>query len=166
MQNLYINGKLIHFIPQNVCINRIEWSCQVSTIVLTNLNFKVHLFDIPCIRFILDLYMQYVSFRFTFLVWGFGLAAVSVVSLISLLMIIPLLRTKFYRKSIVFLIALTIGTLVGDSVFHLLPRVSLTHLAILLIHQWAIRNMENKVAFFHAKSAWVTKCDFTSFRML
>ncbi len=61
---------------------------------------------------------------FIFLVWGFGLAAVSTVSLISLFMIIPLLRTKFYRKSLVFLIALAIGTLVGDSMFYLLPRVS------------------------------------------
>ena len=80
--------------------------------------------------------MQYVSFRFTFLVWGFGLAAVSVVSLISLLMIIPLLRTKFYRKSIVFLIALTIGTLVGDSVFHLLPRATGFHGKDIKEHYW------------------------------
>ncbi|XP_028394557.1 zinc transporter ZIP14-like [Dendronephthya gigantea] len=58
------------------------------------------------------------------LVWGFGLTAVSAVSLISLFMIIPLLRTTFYRKSLVFLIALAIGTLVGDSMFHLLPRAT------------------------------------------
>ncbi|CAB3993040.1 zinc transporter ZIP14-like isoform X3 [Paramuricea clavata] len=57
-------------------------------------------------------------------VWGFGLAAVSAVSLISLFMILPLLKTKFYKKSLVFLIALAIGTLVGDSMFYLLPRAT------------------------------------------
>jgi hypothetical protein len=40
-------------------------------------------------------------------------------------MILPLLKTKFYKKSLVFLIALAIGTLVGDSMFYLLPRVGL-----------------------------------------
>jgi hypothetical protein len=70
---------------------------------------------------------------FTFLAWSFGLAAVTAVSLISLFMIIPLLRTTFYKKSLVFLLALAIGTLVGDSMFHLLPRVSL---------KWRLRTEE------------------------
>ncbi|XP_046846729.1 metal cation symporter ZIP14-like [Xenia sp. Carnegie-2017] len=57
-------------------------------------------------------------------VWGFGVAAASIVSLISVLMIIPLLHTSFYKKSLVFLIALAVGTLVGDALFHLLPRAT------------------------------------------
>lgn len=72
-------------------------------------------------------YIFYSSFlnHFCFsIVWGFGLAAVATISLISLFMIIPLLKTTFYRKFLVFLIALAIGTLIGDSMFHLLPRVS------------------------------------------
>lgn len=63
----------------------------------------------------------------TMSVWGFGLAAVSVVSLCSLVMIIPLMKTSFYQKSLIFLISLAVGTLVGDACLHLLPHATGFH---------------------------------------
>ena len=60
-----------------------------------------------------------------FLVWSYGFAAAVVVSLCSVtgVMVIPFVNTVAYNKVIVFLIALAVGTLVGDSLLHLLPHV-------------------------------------------
>ena len=66
---------------------------------------------------------------FTFIspVWGYGFAAVTIISLTSLVGVatIPLLGKKIYKKILAMLVALAVGTLTGDSLLHLIPHVSL-----------------------------------------
>ncbi|XP_068715373.1 metal cation symporter ZIP14-like [Montipora foliosa] len=56
-------------------------------------------------------------------VWGYGFAAVTIISLTSLVGVatIPFLGKKLYKKILAFLVALAIGTLAGDGLLHLLP---------------------------------------------
>ena len=61
------------------------------------------------------------------LVWGYGIAAVVVISLCSVVgaLIVPFMQIIFYQKALVFLISLAVGTLAGDALLHLLPHVSI-----------------------------------------
>lgn len=63
---------------------------------------------------------------FCFTVWGYGIAAVTVISLTSLAGVatIPFLGKKVYKKVLALLVALAVGTLSGDALLHLLPHVS------------------------------------------
>ncbi|XP_068715372.1 metal cation symporter ZIP14-like isoform X2 [Montipora foliosa] len=56
-------------------------------------------------------------------VWGYGFAAVTIISLTSLVGVatIPFLGKKLYKKILAFLVALAVGTLAGDALLHLLP---------------------------------------------
>ncbi|XP_068715370.1 zinc transporter ZIP12-like [Montipora foliosa] len=57
-------------------------------------------------------------------VWGYGFAAVTVISLTSLAGVATVLfkgKKLLYKKILSFLVALGIGTLAGDSLLHLLP---------------------------------------------
>ncbi|MCJ8747109.1 hypothetical protein PDJAM_G00149580 [Pangasius djambal] len=58
-------------------------------------------------------------------VWGFALLSVTVVSVFALtgVFVVPLMRTRFMRRVLVFFIALSIGTLFSTAVFQLLPEV-------------------------------------------
>ena len=64
-------------------------------------------------------------------VWGYGIIAVTVISLTSLVGVatIPFFGKKMYKKILATLVALAVGTLAGDSLLHLLPHVqtSLLH---------------------------------------
>ena len=64
-------------------------------------------------------------------VWGYGVIAVTVISLTSLggVATIPFFGKKMYKKILATLVALAVGTLAGDSLLHLLPHVqtSLLH---------------------------------------
>ena len=64
---------------------------------------------------------------FVFLVWGYGVLAITVISLTSVLAIaiIPLMGRSVYKKVMSFLVALAVGTLTGDALLHLIPHVSL-----------------------------------------
>ena len=63
---------------------------------------------------------------FVFLVWGYGVLSITVISLTSLLAIgiIPLMGRSIYKKIMSFLVALAVGTLSGDALLHLIPHVS------------------------------------------
>ncbi|XP_053336851.1 metal cation symporter ZIP14 isoform X2 [Clarias gariepinus] len=56
-------------------------------------------------------------------VWGFSVLSVTVVSVFALtgVFVVPLMRTRFMRRVLVFFIALSIGTLFSTAVFQLLP---------------------------------------------
>ncbi|XP_074622315.1 metal cation symporter ZIP14-like isoform X1 [Acropora palmata] len=56
-------------------------------------------------------------------IWGYGIAAVTVISLTSLAGVatLPLLGKRVYKKILALLVALAVGTLSGDAVLHLLP---------------------------------------------
>ncbi|XP_037387375.1 metal cation symporter ZIP14 isoform X2 [Pygocentrus nattereri] len=56
-------------------------------------------------------------------VWGFAVLSVTVVSAFALtgVFVVPLMRTQFMRRVLVFFIALSIGTLFSTAVFQLLP---------------------------------------------
>ncbi|XP_053510110.1 metal cation symporter ZIP14 isoform X2 [Ictalurus furcatus] len=56
-------------------------------------------------------------------VWGFAVLSVTVVSVFALTgaFVVPLMRTRFMRRVLVFFIALSIGTLFSTAVFQLLP---------------------------------------------
>ncbi|KAI5088127.1 zinc transporter ZIP14 precursor [Silurus meridionalis] len=58
-------------------------------------------------------------------VWGFAVLSVTVVSAFSLtaVFVVPLMRTRFMRRVLVFFIALSIGTLFSTAIFQLLPEV-------------------------------------------
>ncbi|CAB4033982.1 zinc transporter ZIP10-like isoform X1, partial [Paramuricea clavata] len=55
--------------------------------------------------------------------WGYSVLAVAIISLLSLVgvAIIPFMNRIFYKISLVFFIALAIGTLAGDALLHLFP---------------------------------------------
>lgn len=61
-------------------------------------------------------------------VWGFAVLSVTIVSLFALtgVFVVPLMRTRFMRRVLVFFIALSIGTLFSTAVFQLLPEVQYT----------------------------------------
>ena len=70
--------------------------------------------------------------------WGYSVLAVAVISLLSLVgvAIIPFMNRIFYKITLVFFIALAIGTLAGDALLHLFPHVSLVAYFLLrLIHE-------------------------------
>ena len=59
------------------------------------------------------------------LVWGYGFAAVTIISITSLVGVatIPFVGKKMYKKILAMLVALAVGTLAGDSLLHLIPHV-------------------------------------------
>ena len=58
-------------------------------------------------------------------VWGYGFLAVTIISLTSLVGVatIPFFGKSMYKKILATLVALAVGTLVGDSLLHLMPHV-------------------------------------------
>ncbi|KXJ08254.1 zinc transporter ZIP14 [Exaiptasia diaphana] len=63
----------------------------------------------------------------TLLVWAYGIASITVISLSTLLAIavIPCLGKAVYSKVMSFLVALAVGTLAGDAFLHLIPHAFL-----------------------------------------
>lgn len=64
-------------------------------------------------------------FLICFLVWLYGFVSVLIISLLSLagIAVIPTMKGKTYKKIIIVLVGLAIGTLTGDALFHLIPHV-------------------------------------------
>ncbi|XP_078577821.1 uncharacterized protein LOC144862865 isoform X1 [Branchiostoma floridae x Branchiostoma japonicum] len=56
-------------------------------------------------------------------VWGYGILAVTVISMLAVvgIVLLPLMDQRVYQFVLCFLIALAMGTLTGDAVLHLLP---------------------------------------------
>ncbi|XP_033926461.1 metal cation symporter ZIP14 isoform X2 [Melopsittacus undulatus] len=56
-------------------------------------------------------------------VWGFGLLCVTIISLCSLVgaSIVPFMRKTFYKRLLLYLLALAIGTLYSNALFQLIP---------------------------------------------
>ncbi|XP_056601345.1 metal cation symporter ZIP14 isoform X2 [Triplophysa dalaica] len=56
-------------------------------------------------------------------VWGYSILSVTVVSVFALtsVFVVPLMRTRFMRRTLVFFIALSIGTLFSTAILQLLP---------------------------------------------
>jgi len=48
---------------------------------------------------------------------------------LAIISIIPLMKKRFYQTIIQYLVALAVGTLVGDALLHLLPHVSTEHVS-------------------------------------
>ena len=78
---------------------------------------------------------------FVFLVWGYGVLSITVISLTSLLAIgiIPLMGRSIYKKIMSFLVALAVGTLSGDALLHLIPHVSTER------YEKRFRNFDKKI---------------------
>ena len=64
-----------------------------------------------------------------FIVWGSSISAVIVISISGLVVValVPLMSRKIYNVVTQFLIALSVGSLIGDAFLHLIPHVSLQH---------------------------------------
>ena len=60
-----------------------------------------------------------------FAVWGYAFLAVTVISLVGLLgvAVVPVMQKVFYNHLLQFLVALAVGSLVGDALLHLFPHV-------------------------------------------
>lgn len=58
-------------------------------------------------------------------VWGYGLLCVTVISLCSLLgaSVVPFMKKTFYKRLLLYFIALAIGTLYSNALFQLIPEV-------------------------------------------
>lgn len=63
--------------------------------------------------------------NFLFLAWAGAVGSVLVISITGLatISIIPCLKNNVYKVAIQYLVALAVGTLVGDALLHLLPHV-------------------------------------------
>ena len=61
----------------------------------------------------------------SFLVWGYGVLFVTLISLCSLVgvSVLPLMGKAFYSKMLTVMVGLAVGSLSGSSVFHLIPQV-------------------------------------------
>ena len=59
-------------------------------------------------------------------VWGYAFVAVTIISLVGLLgvAVVPVMQKVFYNHLLQFLVALAVGSLIGDALLHLLPHVS------------------------------------------
>lgn len=57
--------------------------------------------------------------------WGYGLLCVTVISLCSLLgaSVVPFMKKTFYKRLLLYFIALAIGTLYSNALFQLIPEV-------------------------------------------
>ena len=57
-------------------------------------------------------------------VWGFGVIAVTIISLCSVvgICLLPLMKTEIYDKILLFFIALAVGSLSSNVIFHLIPK--------------------------------------------
>lgn len=58
-------------------------------------------------------------------VWGYGFLCVSVISLCSLVgaSVVPFMKKTFYKRLLLYFIALAIGTLYSNALFQLIPEV-------------------------------------------
>lgn len=58
-------------------------------------------------------------------VWGYGLLCVTIISLCSLLgaVVVPVMKKTFYKRLLLYFIALAIGTLYSNALFQLIPEV-------------------------------------------
>ena len=58
-------------------------------------------------------------------VWGFGFLSVSVINLASLLgvLVLPCTKKAFFSRVLTYFIALSIGTLLSNALFQLIPEV-------------------------------------------
>lgn len=58
-------------------------------------------------------------------VWGYGLLCVTVISLCSLMgaSVVPFMKKTFYKRLLLYFIALAIGTLYSNALFQLIPEV-------------------------------------------
>lgn len=58
-------------------------------------------------------------------VWGYGLLCVTIISLCSLLgaIVVPVMKKTFYKRLLLYFIALAIGTLYSNALFQLIPEV-------------------------------------------
>ncbi|XP_013875159.1 metal cation symporter ZIP14 [Austrofundulus limnaeus] len=61
-------------------------------------------------------------------VWGYGILCVTLISLCSLVgaSVVPFMRKTFYKRLLLYFIALAIGTLYSNALFQLIPEVSAT----------------------------------------
>uniref|UniRef100_A0A8D1RFD6 Metal cation symporter ZIP14 n=1 Tax=Sus scrofa TaxID=9823 RepID=A0A8D1RFD6_PIG len=59
-------------------------------------------------------------------VWGYGLLCVTVISLCSLMgaSVVPFMKKTFYKRLLLYFIALAIGTLYSNALFQLIPEVT------------------------------------------
>lgn len=57
--------------------------------------------------------------------WGYGLLCVTVISLCSLMgaSVVPFMKKTFYKRLLLYFIALAIGTLYSNALFQLIPEV-------------------------------------------
>jgi len=72
--------------------------------------------------------------------WGFGVLAVTIISLSSLvgICLLPLMKTEIYDKVLLFLIALAVGTLSSNAIFQLIPEGFGIHSDPLTVWQSAV----------------------------
>lgn len=59
-------------------------------------------------------------------VWGYGFLCVTLISLCSLVgaSVVPFMRKTFYKRLLLYFIALAIGTLYSNALFQLIPEVA------------------------------------------
>lgn len=57
--------------------------------------------------------------------WGYGILCVTLISLCSLIgaSVVPFMRKTFYKRLLLYFIALAIGTLYSNALFQLIPEV-------------------------------------------
>ena len=72
------------------------------------------------------LYLAYISHTTHHIAWGYGLLAVTVINLTSVLGFFfkPCMNTVIYKKIMMYMVSLAVGTLSGSALVFLIPEVS------------------------------------------
>ena len=68
-----------------------------------------------------------VFYFYTFLAWGFGFLCVTIINVCSLsgAIVLPCMKKTIYRKVLIFLVALAVGSLAASALLVLIPEVGL-----------------------------------------
>ena len=104
-------------------LNSADWTVETSNKQNCFLTFKLGAMGHNC--FLTFSAWGYGTELFSFSAWGYGFLLVTAINLCSLggLIVLPFIHHALYKKILIYMIALAVGTLAGSSLLFLIPEV-------------------------------------------